>query len=58
MVERVNARLKDEFGAPLAGAWTPKSPSALDVRCCCTLCKSDNAVVDRQRLARMADIRI
>ena len=50
-VERVNGRLKDEFGTlPLAGAWTQKCPGAPDVQCCCALCRSDNAVVDLDRI--------
>ena len=36
--------------APLAGAWTPRSSGAPDVRCCCALCRSDNAIFDLARL--------
>ena len=50
-VERVNGRLKDEFGVRhLRVRGHQKNPGAPDVRCCCALCRSDNAVFDLDRL--------
>ena len=49
-VERVNGRLKGEFGVRHLRVRGQKSPDAPDVRCCCALCRSDNAVVDLDRL--------
>ena len=50
-VEQVYGRLKAEFRVRhLQVGGHKKSPSAIDVRCSCALCRSDNAVVDLGRL--------